>query len=294
LFVWSQMTKVLIFYWEPGSGGDFVNRLLLERPLEYQIVQEKLTLSGQGRFIPNIKRFFVDQFGCDLNKWYFRTWTAEDCALLADLITDMKCPWFVIPTHRLDQVNMLKSQFKNSSSMGITYPDNMFPLVLKNWCKKVAAFDPAFQEIYNKPVHQYFRDNNRFGEFALSEQLSYGTRLKPCVNNTFDIGISLEDIYCSELSVLKSLFNDSEHVDHLVNDWLSCQSSMHSYCYDIPETLRKLLGHNAKSVLKGDLSVCLDTFDNTLIRHYFDKKNIPNFKTLQQAADFFNQYSTGG
>ena len=284
------MTNILIFYWEPGSGGDFVNRLLLERPMEYQGVQEKITLSDQGRFVPTITKFFAENFSSDPSQWYFRTWTKADCVLLADFVAGLECPWFVLPTHRLDQVDILKSQFKHSSSMGITYPNNMFPLVLKNWCKKVAAFDTAIQEIYNKPVHQYLRDKNKFGEFVLSEQLTHGTKLKPCVDNTFDIEISLEDIYNSELTGLKSLFKDSEHVDHLFNDWLAHQNIMHSFLCNIPETLRKSLGYNSKSKQHGDLSLRLDTFDNIMIKHYFTTKDIPNFKTLQQASDFFNHY----
>lgn len=286
------MTKILIFYWEPGSCGDFVNRLLLERPLEYQGVQEKITLSDQGRVVPKITKFFIENFSSDPTQWYFRTWTTADCALLANFVGQLECAWFVIPTHRLDQVAFLKSQFENNNSMGITYPNNMFPLVLKNWCKKVAAFDTAIQEIYSKPVHQYLRDKNKFGEFVLFEQLTYGTRIKPSVENTFDIEISLEDIYSAELSGLKSLFKDSEHVDHLFNNWAQHQSIMHSCCYDIPETLRNSLGHNSRSKRHGELSLCLDTFDNILIKHYFNTKDIPNFKTLQQAADFFKHYST--
>jgi hypothetical protein len=282
------MTNILIFYWEPGSGGDFVNRLLMERPMEYQGVQEKITLSDQGRFVPKIKKFFAENFSSNPIQWYFRTWTDADCVLLTDFVADLECPWFVIPTHRLDQVDVLKSQFKHSRSMGITYPNNMFPLVLKNWCKKVAAFDVAIQEIYKKPVHQYLRDKNKFGEFVLSEQLIHGTRLKSSVTNTFDIEISLEDIYNSELARLKSLFKDSDHVDHFFNDWVQHQSNMHSQCYDIPEALRNSLGYNSKSKQHGDLSLSLDTFDNILIKHYFNTKHIPNFKTLQQASDFFN------
>ena len=264
----------------------------MERPLEYQGVQEKITLSDQGRVVPKITKFFIENFSSDPTQWYFRTWTTADCALLANFVGQLECAWFVIPTHRLDQVAFLKSQFENNNSMGITYPNNMFPLVLKNWCKKVAAFDTAIQEIYSKPVHQYLRDKNKFGEFVLFEQLTYGTRIKPNVENTFDIEISLEDIYSAELSGLKSLFKDSEHVDHLFNNWAQHQSIMHSCCYDIPETLRNSLGHNSRSKRHGELSLCLDTFDNILIKHYFNTKDIPNFKTLQQAADFFKHYST--
>jgi hypothetical protein len=287
------MANILVFYWEPGSCGDFVNKLLLERPLEYQGVHENLVLTDQGRVVPKLKKFFADNFNNNIKQWYQRNWSVADCALLLDFVKQLECKWFVVPTHRVDQVDFLKSQFENSYSMGITYPDNMFPLVLKNWCKKVAASDVAIQEIYNNPVHQYLKNKNKFGEFVLSEQLKYGTKIKLKVENIFDIELCLEDIYNSELSDLKSLFHDSTHVDQFFNDWMQYQSKIHSYHYDISDMLCKSLGHNSRSKYQGDLSVNLDTFDNILIRHHCIKKNIPSFDTLQQASDFFNRYSSG-
>lgn len=285
------MPKILIFYWEPGSGGDFVNRLLLERPLEYQGIHNKFTLTDQGRFIPSIINFFSSNFSSDHQQWYNRTWTASDCVKVAEYILQLKCNWFVIPTHRLDQVVFLKSQFKNSHSMGITYPANMFPLVLKNVCKKVLAFDTNTQEIYNQPIHKYLRDKKKFGEFVLSQQLLYGTRVKRYIADTFDITLALEDLYNSDLHAIKSLFQNSTHVDGLFTDWFNNQSNLHSYYYDIPKTLQEALGYNSRSKLHGDLSLYLDTFDNILIKHYLNKKDIPRFITLQQASDFFKDHA---
>jgi hypothetical protein len=285
------MPKILIFYWEPGSGGDFVNRLLLERPLEYQGVHDKFTLTDQGRFIPSIINYFTSNFSSEHQQWYNRTWTESDCAKVADYVLQLKCNWFVIPTHRSDQIVFLKSQFKNSYSMGITYPDHMFPLVLKNVCKKVLAFDTTTQEIYNQSIHKYLQDKKKFGEFVLWQQLIYGTKVKRYVEDTFDIALPLEDLYNLELYAIKSLFQNSKHVDDLFTNWFHNQSNLHSYSYDIPKTLQQALGYNSRSIFHGDLSLHLDTFDNILIKHYFNKKNIPSFKTLQQAADFFKDHS---
>lgn len=175
--------------------------------------------------------------------------------------------------------------------MGITYPSNMFPLVLKNWCKKIAEFDDALKEIYNQPVHEYLREKNKFGAFVLSEQLTYGTRIKNSVDNVFDIEISLEDIYSSQLSNLKSLFQNSDHVDDIFDNWIQQQSIMYRYFYDVPETFLQSLGYNSRATRPGNLSVHLDMFDNVLIQKHFHTTDIPNFDTLQEALDFFGHGS---
>jgi hypothetical protein len=287
------MPSIVVFYWEPGSCGDFVNQLFLERPSEYQGVIENTILTDQGRVSPRLTKFFVENFSSNPNQWYLRDWSTPDCDKLLSFVSNLNCKYFVLPTHRLDQVSFLKSQFKNSTSIGITYSDNMFPLVLKNWCKKVSASEPNIQKIYNSPLHQNLRLKNKFGEFMLTQQLTYGTGLRSKVENIFDVEISLEDIYNSDLSALKALFRDNSHVDHFFNIWIQHQSKIHSGCFDVPDIIKHSLGYNSKSKTPGDLTLCLDTFDNILIRHRHGVKGIPNFKTLQQAADFFKHSSAG-
>jgi hypothetical protein len=281
------VANIVVFYWGPGSGGDFINSLLIERQSEYQSVVENITLTAQGRVTSILSPFFVDNFTGNPEQWYWRNWTTADCDTLIKFVNELECKWFVIPTHRLDQVDFLKSQIKNCRSIGITYPNNMFPLVLKNWCKKVAAVDADIQKIYNQPLHQYLRDHNKFGEFVLKEQLAHGTSLSSSVEYRFDIEILLEDIYNLDLSVVKALLHDHSHVDKRFSDWIQRQSKLYSHCYTIPKQLKQSLGYNSKSKNHGDLSVSLDTFDNMLIKHHCATKNIPKFNTLQQAANFF-------
>ena len=103
-FVGKQMTNIIVFYWEPGSCGDFVNRLLMERPLEYEGVLDNLVLTDQGRFAPRLRNFFTENFISKAKQWYLRNWTVSDCDLLLDFVRKMKCKRFVIPTHSIDQV----------------------------------------------------------------------------------------------------------------------------------------------------------------------------------------------
>ena len=286
------MARVVVFYWESGSCGDFVNSLLLSRPLEYQgVMEQNIVHTDQGRVKTKISNFFVENFDHKPKQWLLRTWSAQDCERLSELIHTLDCETFVIPTHRLDQVDFLQSQFDHSSTMGITYPENMFPLVMKNWCKKVAPTDAGIQEIYNGTFHKYFKNKNSLGELVLSDQLRYGTKLRSCVDKDFDVFISLEDLYNKELSAVESLFQDHSHIEQHYTHWIQKQNYIHSYQFDLPEVLKQALGYNARSLRPGDQNCNLDTFDNILITHYCTTNNIltkiPRFNTLQQALNFF-------
>jgi hypothetical protein len=285
------VAKVIIFYWEPGSCGDFVNSIFLSQPSEYQSVTESFTHTGQGRLRSKLSKFFVEYFDYVPCQWYCRTWSVEDCEILLEFIDSLDCNAFVIPTHRRDQIEFLQLQFPDSITMGITYPKNMFPLVLKNWCKKVVPTDVAIQEIYNQPLHTYLKTKNSFGEFVLSEQLKFGTKLRLCVEEIFDISISLEDLYNNNLSMLESLFLNYSHIEQKHADWIQNQNHLHSYQYNLPVILEQALGYNSKSILKGNLNCNLDMFDNILITHYCNTHTsliqIPRFDTLQQASTFF-------
>jgi hypothetical protein len=281
------MNKVVILYWEPGSCGDFVHSLLLANPNEYQGVVTFSPVNNQGRITPTILPFFNNNFNHDPEQWYLRTWSKEDIVTLNKFVSDSQT-CIVVPTHRFDQAEFLQSQISGSMLCGITYPHNMFPLVLKNWCKKVAPYSPVLQTIYNQPIHQYFKNKNIFGEFILSEQLKFGSKIKLSVENIFDINISLEDIYSKNLSTLNSLFTDHGHVKSMFDSWISQQSSIHQSQYKIPEILQQALGYNSKANYVDTLNNDLDFFDNKLIQHQTQLSHSTKyFKTLQQAADFF-------
>lgn len=282
------MDKIVILYWEVGSCGDFIQHLLLSSE-EYRGVIKNFNINQQGRVVPNLAEFFKSSFKHIDEMWYLRTWSEQDVDILLTNINKLEKTTFVIPTHLLNQAFFLKSHLPNSIIVGITYPDNMFPLVLKNWCKKVSAYDKKIIEIYNQPLHQYMRKNNRFGEFILSEQLKFGTQIRSSVADQFDICISLEDLFAKNLKIVNSLFQDQTHVQGMFDSWIIKQNRIHQCKYNFPLILQQALGYNSKSQSAGDLTCPLDTFDNILIKHYLDTptQTIPNFQNIQQALDFF-------
>ena len=281
------MFNIIILYWEPGSGGDFIQSLLLSDN-QYRGVVTNFNFTKSGRISPTLDLAFKESFGSNL--WYFKKWSDEDCCALADIIKAENITQFVIPTHRFDQISVLKKYFSNSISVGITYPKNMFPIVLKNWCKKVAQTDPYLDKIYNQPVHQYLKNNNVFGEFVLKEQLRFGTRLRTSVEDVFDVAISLEKLYVADTSDINLLIKDQSTIHDNMHRWLAAQGEIQQYCFTVHPNLKDAIGYNSKAFRSAKSTIKLDSFDNILIKEYCSTKtlikNVPTFKTLKQADTF--------
>jgi len=286
------MPNILIFYWEPGSGGDFIQSVLLNDSIRYTGVITQFTSTNLGRVVPSINPQFKEMFNHSTNQWYCREWTNDDCVVLLDTIKNHTAKTFVIPTHRIDQVWFLKEQLVNSTTVGITYPKNMFPIVLKNWCKKVAQHDVYLDKIYNQPMHQHLKKNKVFGEFVLKEQLRFGFHIRPFVDDCFDIELSLEDLYIANATVLESLVDDLSVVLDKMQQWLSFQSFILQGHYRVNSILKNSLGYNSKATTVNKLDPELDLYDNILIKEFCSSNtlinDLPTFKTLSEADCFFN------
>jgi hypothetical protein len=265
------MSNIIILCWQPGSCGDFVQRELLSDTDNYSGVVKNFIVTDNGRTLPKIDLFFKQAFEHPPEQWYNRSWSTADCELLYNYVNTLKCKNFIIPTHRFDQLPILQKSIPGSKTMGITYPKNMFPLVLKNWCKKVAPQDTQINKIYNQPIHKLMKNKNTFGEFVLIEQLRHGTNIQPAVNSMFDINLSLEDLFCRD--GLK---------------WLDTQNQLHQYQCDLQPTLKQALGYNSKATLPAAEDLLLDTFDNILIKEHCSEVKVPVFKFLSEANAFFS------
>lgn len=279
------MTQVYILYWEPGSGGDLVQNLLLRLP-NWSGVVDQFSLTDDGRTNPKFKKEFTDKFSYIPLNWYKRLWSDDDCKLLETIVSNEATDYFIIPTHLPEQVEFLKLRLASSKTIGITYSSELFLSVLKNWCKKVAATDPEICKIYNSNFHKALRDNGVFGEFVLSEQLKFGTTIRKFVDNNFDTTVSLEDLYAGDLHSLKDFLNADNSILNYYNKWLKKQNPLHCYTYNIHPKLKQALGNNTKATQPGNQNLELDIYDNILIKHYLTTQT-PKFKTLQEANIFF-------
>ena len=286
------MPNILILYWQPGSGGDFIQSMLLNDSIRYNGVIGQFTWAESGQVTTTVKPQFKKIFDHEPGKWYSREWSTDDCDVLLDIIKNQTADTFVIPTHRIDQVWFLKEQFSNSMSAGVTYSKSMFPTVLKNWCKKVVPNDMYLDKIYNKPIHQHLKKNNVFGEFVLKEQLKFGCNVRTFVDDRFDIELSLEDLYIANTTMFESLVNDLDVVLDKIQQWLSLQSLIPQRYCPVNLILKNSLGYNSKATKVSEVGLELDLFDNILIKEFCLSNNltkdIPAFKTLGSANCFFN------
>ena len=287
------MNKIVVLYWEPGSCGDFVQNVMLAGSGEYQGIVKSFRYDPSGRVVPvDIISFVKQHVNCSDNLWYEIDWLEHSLNKLVDYVETNNIQKFLIPTHRKEQVLQIKNQLPDSLSVGITYPKNMFPLVLKNWCKKVSAEDNNLKTIYNKPLHKNLAQNGVFGEYILGQQLKFGSKMPFEVSGSFDLNISLESLFAKDLTAIKSLFADSTHVDHMFNGWFNKQSQLHKYQQNLPDILKTSLGFNRLATEHTNQDIELDIFDNILINHHAgSKKQLPNFQTLSQAQNFFKELS---
>ena len=289
------MPNIIILYRIPGSCGDLVQSLLLDDTSRYKGVISQFETTSAGRVNPTLNPNFKKNFDHPPHRWYSRTWTDADCVALTEIIKESDVDNFVIPTQQIDQLIFLKKYVSNSVSIGITYPENMFPIVLKNWCKKVAPSDVNFHNNFNQPLHQYLKKKNVFGEFIMSEHLKIETPYTPCVqtsvSNSFDIEIPLENLYVGDVSIFTKLVSNTANVSNKLCAWLTAQSKLHQFCFLMHPILKQSLGFNSKAITTSDLDIELDTFDNILIKQYCITNKlfaqVPNFKSLKQANDFF-------
>lgn len=288
------MTTPVILFWEPGSCGDFVQSLLLSDYNNVSGVVKEFELDATGRTIPVIDPVFLDSYTHVDDQWYLKSWSPEEIESLSNSLKYLSTQYFIIPTHRLDQVELLKQHLSNCVTIGITYNDNLFPLVLKNWCKKVAPVDTALALVYNKPMHTLFKEKQVFGEFVLLEQLKHGYSLKTRVQNTFDLAINLDDIYNNDLTQLQSIIVVTTDIVDYYRAWLSKQNILHQFWYHAHVGIQTALGYNSKSKNLLTHDVDLDTFDNIFLKQYILSQGIsikvPKFKKLSEANIFFKQY----
>lgn len=285
------MTPLLVLYWVPGAHGDWLQSILLQDP-KYLGVVSGFSTSRQGRIIPTMDQYFLQNFAHDASQWYWREWTAQDCALIRTRLRSDKI--LVLPTHDRQQVQVLRQEFCQCLTVGITYPDNFWPLILKNWCVKVGFDNATVKKIYDKPLHQMLRQKGVFDEFLLGEQVKFGSAIPKSICCDFDICIDLERLYAGDSSDLHQLLDWNDQIEAAYQLWLETLPILYRYHFAITDALAEALGSNKLSHTTGHLSAALDRFDQRLIKSFCKSLDmtveLPDFHTLAQADDFFRQH----
>jgi hypothetical protein len=274
-------------FWVPGSCGDIVQHILSHNV--DVCTGATYNLNDQGRAVRTMTDAFTVLFPSEPGRWLRRTWTIQDCDQLVDLA---KSQTVIIGTHDYNQVRFLKEHLRsNIETVGINYDQNMWPIVLKNFCFKAIQFHTNINFMYqsaNPNLYKKFKDNNVLGAWILQEQLLHTPDDTPnTVNYLFDHTIFLDHLLIGNLQ-WASQFQTPQSL-LTFQRWLSVQNLLG--CVKIPDNVdfATCLGRNRQATIEHPFPIVLDNYDKIFIKHYVKKHNLPNCRatTHYELLDFF-------
>lgn len=291
------MSKFLGLFWSPGSAGDLIQSIILSDQRYIGFFNSfKLSTLGNITSKKNYKLFEKKIFCRE--HLYSKIWKNYDLLLLEKISKIYPNKTILIPTHRLSNIFFFKNKLKNFKSIGVSYTKSMFPIVLKNFCKKKIADknwqNTEFIKKNSSQFDQYFKEKKFFKYFFFKKILRNQNNflIEKHVCNDFDYNINLEEIYTNKFITLKKLINFDQVKKKMIADWISKQSVIHRYDFSLSQDLKTALGFNPMSnYRKHNLDVKLDIFDNILLKNYFKNKlacPVPTFNDLAEAINFFN------
>ena len=180
-------------------------------------------ISAEGKIDIVGSANFQDKLGLtDFDQFYLRAWDKSDLEMLSGLQP------FLIGTHRLDQVDIISS-IANTTTVGITYSEQYFDIILRAWIKKVAQFNTevylAFAE-QDKLLIDKFKSQNLYQDYLFKKfKKSSPFYIPQCVTQKFDINIPFNIIAEGKIDELLNLlnFNLSDDGINFFNTWYSMQ-----------------------------------------------------------------------
>ena len=269
------MNNVIILCWQPGSGGDTVQRLLGTDP-KFKTVVEKFNLTKAGRTQPCINPWFKDNFSHTPGQWLWRSWSNDDLELLHTWPNLQAFQTLILPTHSADQARWLKNNLSGSIVVGITYSESMFYCVLNNWCTKIALDDPEVMKNYNSKVHQYLDKKGHLGTVIFKDQLVFGSNIPTSALPEWDINISLEKLLIGDIAILKQIDLDTTLCQPVLDQWMQKQKKLFKNQWSICDQLKQALGHNTFAPLQYNTAdINLDYYDKILLRSWCRRNQIP-------------------
>ncbi len=280
------MNNVIVLYWQPGSGGDTVQQMLSMDP-RFQTIIEKFNLNDQGRTTATVLPWFINNFSHAAGQWLWRSWSESDLDVLSTWPDIKSGTTLILPTHSAEQASWLKANISGSRVAAITYPNSMYHCVLTNWCKKVAADDPAVIKNYQSRLHKNLKDNGQLGVVIMKDQLEFGSNLLSTVLPEWDINISLERLLIGDARILQTIGLDINLSQSVLDFWVQKQKRLYKNQWPISEPLRQALGYNSLAPDQSDADLTLDQYDKILIKSWCKRHMISvqdaTMSTLAQA-----------
>jgi hypothetical protein len=270
------MKNLVCLYWTPGSCGDLIQSLLITTKMFSGLAKEYV-LDHNGRANPVVDDYIKKLFPSKENSWFNRIWEEKD---LENLKKISKEKTFIIGTHQQAQLDFLKNNLGNEiTTMGITYSKSLFPLIIKNFSKKVAPYDKNTIELMsgkkNIKLVNFMIEHKIFDAYFLDQQFKFFDFTIPIPefnDREYDINIELEDIYNNNLSNLKSMLDDSSF--NMFDSWYQRQDNLYKFKYSSNQRYVDCIGYNHKATISMDEEIKFSPLDIILIKHYFLKNKI--------------------
>ena len=270
------MKNIVCLYWAPGSCGDLIQHLLMSTN-QFRGLAKEYVLDQTGRTKPIIDEYIKELFPSADGNWFDRNWYTKDLDNLKKISNEKS---FIIGTHRQSQLDFLKENLGNDiTTIGITYSKSMFPLIIKNFCKKVAPTDKIIKGLLstqeNSKLIDYMSKHNLFGEYFLDQKIKFFDFTIPIAeynDNTYDITIELEDIYNNNLHQLSDVLTDNSF--NIFNSWYQRQDNLYKFKFQHNQQYIECIGYNSKATVESNEELSFSAMDSILIKHYFLKHNI--------------------
>lgn len=285
------MSKLVCLFWVPGSCGDLVRQLLINTG-QYSN-QSKTVVNEVGRVLPSVDPYLIEQFPTPADvSWHNRTWYPEDIVKLKQISNKSTLP-FIIGTHRLDQLDLIKDSIDDCLTIGVTFNNDLYPAVIKNWCKKASESSLETNLIYKKShpiLSEKFKEKGLYSEFMLLEILKHINNIPKQITPRFDINVNLGEILNSDLSSLAGFLTQDSVA--IFDQWYLLQDPLYKYKFECNDDYINALGYNhcATTVCHHDIN--LSRLDHILISQYCKTKNLVSptrpLETHTEATLFFN------
>jgi hypothetical protein len=273
-------------FWIPGSCGDILQHLLSQN---HDIsTGATFNLNSQGRTVRTMTSMFKSLFPSTPDKWLRRKWTIQDCDRLVNMA---KSQTIVIGTHDYAQVKFLKEYLKSDiNTVGIAYDQNLWPIVLKNYCLKSAQAnaDVNFQyQSSNSPLYKMLKNKNVFGAWLLQDELLHVKTIPKTVNYLFDHVICLDRLLTGDLQWANE-FTTSQSVSTF-QQWLCLQNLFGRVRMPDHPDFIACLGYNQWATIDHPDPIALDSYDKIFIKHYVKQHNLPacRVSTHYELLNFF-------
>ena len=280
------MPSLYCMFWVPGSCGD-----ILQQVLSHNIdvcTGGYYDLNSQGRAVRTTTHEFNMLFPSTPSQWLLRSWSVQDCDRLVNLA---KSQTVVVGTHDYAQVRFLK-EYLNSSieTIGVVYDQNMWPVVLKNFCLKVANSDDLVNQVYqscNTNLYKKFKKNKSVGAWVLQDQLLHNTKIPKTVDHLFDHVIYLDRLLSGDLQWVSQFRTPGSLL--LFQQWLSIQNLFGRTKMPNNPDLIACLGQNREATVEHPLPIALDNYDKIFIKQHVKQHNLPACRasTHHELLDFF-------